>query len=106
MTQERDVAWMKEALVLAREAATHGDVPVGAIVVRRDEVIAKSANRTVRDQDPTAHAEVHRDPRGIARARQLAAGWMLAVRDARAMRDVRRRDRARAHGSRGLRRVG
>ncbi len=73
MTQERDVAWMKEALVLAREAATHGDVPVGAIVVRRDEVLAKSANRTVRDQDPTAHAEVI----AIREASRVLGSWRL-----------------------------
>ena len=46
------------ALALAREAGDAGDVPVGAIVARGGEVIARAANRTLRDQDPTAHAEV------------------------------------------------
>lgn len=49
---------MEEALRLAREAAAHGDVPVGALVVRDGTVIGRGANRTVRDQDPTAHAEI------------------------------------------------
>ena len=47
------------ALTLAREAASAGDVPVGAIVVRSDgTIVGRGANRTLRDQDPTAHAEI------------------------------------------------
>jgi tRNA(adenine34) deaminase len=49
---------MGEALVVARESAEAGEVPVGAVVVRDGVVIARAGNRTVRDQDPTAHAEV------------------------------------------------
>ena len=48
---------MHEALAAAADAAAAGDVPVGAVVVRDDVVIALASNRTVRDQDPTAHAE-------------------------------------------------
>jgi tRNA(adenine34) deaminase len=47
-----------EALVVARESGDAGEVPVGAVVVRDGAVIARAGNRTVRDQDPTAHAEV------------------------------------------------
>ena len=53
-----DRAWIALALAAARDAARHGDVPVGAVVVRDGVVIARASNRTVRDQDPTAHAEV------------------------------------------------
>ncbi len=49
---------MRAALDEARSAAASGDVPVGAIVVQGDVVLARAANRTVRDQDPTAHAEL------------------------------------------------
>jgi len=49
---------MRAALDEARSAAASGDVPVGAIVVQGDVVLARAANRTVRDQDPTAHAEI------------------------------------------------
>jgi tRNA(adenine34) deaminase len=52
-----DDAWMAEALEQAREAAAAGEVPVGALIVRGGEAIAKAGNRTLRDQDPTAHAE-------------------------------------------------
>jgi tRNA(adenine34) deaminase len=53
-----DLRWMEAALVEARTASAAADVPVGAIVVRDGEAIARAANRTVRDQDPTAHAEL------------------------------------------------
>jgi tRNA(adenine34) deaminase len=49
---------MRAALDEARSAAASADVPVGAVVVQGDAVIARAANRTVRDQDPTAHAEL------------------------------------------------
>jgi tRNA(adenine34) deaminase len=58
MALDADVGFMHEALTLARDAAREGDVPVGALVVRDGAVIARAANRTMRDQDPTAHAEV------------------------------------------------
>jgi tRNA(adenine34) deaminase len=56
--QEIDEAFMREALRLAHAAMQDGDVPVGAVVVRGGDVIARAANRTLRDQDATAHAEV------------------------------------------------
>ncbi|MGH7637678.1 MAG: tRNA adenosine(34) deaminase TadA, partial [Gemmatimonadaceae bacterium] len=40
------------------EAEAGGDVPIGAVLVRDGEVIARAGNRTLSDQDPTAHAEV------------------------------------------------
>ena len=48
---------MRVALDAAREAALAGEVPVGAVLVRGDEAVAVTANRTLRDQDATAHAE-------------------------------------------------
>lgn len=51
-------AWMARALDLAREAETRGEVPVGAVVVRDEELIGEGFNRTITDADPTAHAEV------------------------------------------------
>ena len=53
-----DREWMREALDEARRAADDQDVPVGALVVRDGVVLARAGNRTVRDQDPTAHAEM------------------------------------------------
>ena len=49
---------MREALAAAAESAAAGEVPVGAVVVQGSRVIARAANRTIRDQDATAHAEL------------------------------------------------
>lgn len=49
---------MRRALRIAEAAGALGEVPVGALIVRGDEVLAEGQNRTVRDADPTAHAEV------------------------------------------------
>jgi len=49
---------MHEALAAAAESAAAGEVPVGAVVVRDGRVIARAANRTIRDQDASAHAEM------------------------------------------------
>lgn len=49
---------MREALELARLAAGAGEVPVGAVLVRGDEVIGEGWNRPIGARDPTAHAEV------------------------------------------------
>ncbi len=50
--------FMGIALAEAKAAAEAGEVPVGCVVVREGEVLAKAGNRTLRDRDPTAHAEV------------------------------------------------
>jgi len=50
--------FMSLALEQARQAAEHGDVPVGAVVVSEGQVIAQAHNRREADQDPTAHAEL------------------------------------------------
>lgn len=52
-----DELFMRECLLLAHEAAVIGEVPVGAAVVHNGRIIASAYNRTVTDQDPTAHAE-------------------------------------------------
>ena len=57
MARTDDDRWMEIALTEARAAAAAGEVPVGALIVRDDEVLAASGNRTLREQDPTAHAE-------------------------------------------------
>lgn len=49
---------MREAIAVAAEAAAAGDVPIGAVLVRNGERLTQAANRTERDQDPTAHAEM------------------------------------------------
>ena len=53
-----DLEFMQVALEEARAAAAAGEVPVGAIVVKEGEIVARGNNRTIRDCDPTAHAEI------------------------------------------------
>jgi tRNA(adenine34) deaminase len=52
-----DERWMAAALDEARAAQAAGEVPVGAVVVRDGVILSRAGNRTIRDQDPTAHAE-------------------------------------------------
>lgn len=49
---------MDLALEAAETAGNSGEVPIGCVVVRNNEVIATAANRTLTDRDPTAHAEI------------------------------------------------
>ncbi|HKW89087.1 MAG TPA: tRNA adenosine(34) deaminase TadA [Candidatus Acidoferrales bacterium] len=55
---ERDEAMMRVALEEARAAADAGEVPIGCVVEFDGRVIARAANRTITDCDPTAHAEM------------------------------------------------
>lgn len=53
-----DLDFMAAALDEARAAATAGEVPVGAVALFAGEIIARGQNRVLRDNDPTAHAEI------------------------------------------------
>ena len=64
---------MRLALVEARSCVDAGDVPVGAVVVRGDEVLAAAGNARERLQDPTAHAEVM----AIREASRRTGSWRL-----------------------------
>ena len=56
--QQRDAHWMHQALLEAKKAAALGEIPVGAVIVRDEQVIARAHNRRELDQDAMAHAEV------------------------------------------------
>ncbi len=51
-------SFMDLALKAAEDAGNAGEVPIGCVIVRNNEVIASAGNRTLRDRDPTGHAEV------------------------------------------------
>jgi len=53
-----DKKWMRFALEQARKAEKEGEVPVGAILVKDDLVIARAHNKPISTNDPTAHAEI------------------------------------------------
>lgn len=55
---EIDIAFMQLAIEEARVAGAGGEVPIGALLVEDGKILARSGNRTIRDCDPTAHAEM------------------------------------------------
>ena len=65
---------MRNAIAIARDATRQNEVPIGAVITRAGKIVAAANNRTVRDQDATAHAE------------------MIAIRDASAALDRWRLD--------------
>jgi tRNA(adenine34) deaminase len=70
---EEDERWMALALEQAQLAADKGEVPVGAVVIHGEKVIAKTHNLRESNKDPLAHAELL----AIASAAQLLGRWRL-----------------------------
>ncbi|PAB57264.1 tRNA-specific adenosine deaminase [Anaeromicrobium sediminis] len=64
---------MEEALKEARKAASIGEVPIGAVIVKDNEIIGRGYNRREIDKDPTAHAEMI----AIKEASKNLGGWRL-----------------------------
>jgi tRNA(adenine34) deaminase len=53
-----DIDFMQVALDEARASAEAGEVPIGAVIVHDEKILARAGNRTIRDNDPTGHAEI------------------------------------------------
>ena len=70
---ETDIFYMREALALAREAAEADEVPVGALIVYKGEIIARARNRRESDKLATHHAEIL----AIEEACRTLGGWRL-----------------------------
>ena len=70
---EKDILFMKEALVEAEVAYDNGDVPVGAVVVIDGEIVARAHNEKEIGRNPVAHAEVL----ALYRASQALGRWRL-----------------------------
>ena len=68
-----DEKFMREALAEAHAAAVVGEVPIGAVVVRAGEIVARAHNRRELDQDPSAHAEFA----ALCAAAQSLGRWRL-----------------------------
>jgi tRNA(adenine34) deaminase len=68
-----DRAFMTLALDEARSAMAADEVPVGAVVVRGAQILSRASNRTIRDQDPTAHAETL----ALREASRVVGSWRL-----------------------------
>ena len=70
---EYEREWVSHALVLAGNAAAHGDVPVGAVVVREGQSIGEGWNTREAESDPTGHAEIM----ALRAAAQRLGRWRL-----------------------------
>ncbi len=71
--QMREEHFMKEALSLARQAALHGEVPVGCVIVRGEEIVGRGRNMREEKQSTVSHAEME----AIADANRRLGTWRL-----------------------------
>lgn len=69
----REEGFMRKALAAAKEAAAIGEVPVGCVIVRGDEVLVTTSNRKESDHSPVAHCEIL----ALAEAGAKLANWRL-----------------------------
>lgn len=65
--------YMNQALTLAREAAAHGEVPVGCVIVRDGKIIGRGRNRREEKQAVSSHAEME----AMAQANEALGSWRL-----------------------------
>ena len=68
-----DLTYMRQALELAREAAAEGEVPVGCVIVCRDQVVGRGRNRRESGKNALCHAEIE----AIDQACRTLGGWRL-----------------------------
>ncbi len=73
MARSREEQYMQEALRLAREAAAAGEVPVGCVIVRGQEIVGRGRNRREEKQATVSHAEME----AIAQANAVLGTWRL-----------------------------
>ncbi len=69
----RDLDFMEEALKLAREAFDDGEVPVGCVITKGDEIVGRGRNRREKGRSALAHAEIE----AISQACETLGGWRL-----------------------------
>ena len=73
MTTKQDELWMQRALLLADKASAQGEIPVGAILVRDNDVLGEGWNQSIMLNDPSAHAEMQ----AIRQAGKRATNYRL-----------------------------
>jgi tRNA(adenine34) deaminase len=70
---KQDRNFMRRAIIQARTAEENGDVPIGAVIVKENRIIAKAYNQREQLQDPTAHAEII----ALTQAASAVGSWRL-----------------------------
>lgn len=73
ISQQEDEVWMRHAIRLAQRAQEHGEVPIGAVLVKDNRVIAEGWNIPIAAHDATAHAEII----AIRKAGQILENYRL-----------------------------
>lgn len=68
-----DEQFMDEAIILAKEAAAEGEVPVGCVIVKDGQIVGRGRNRRETDRSALAHAEIE----AISEACRTLGGWRL-----------------------------
>ena len=58
MIENDDIQWMQHAITLARRAQDLGEVPVGAVILKDNQIIGEGWNQPIGNNDPSAHAEI------------------------------------------------
>jgi tRNA(adenine34) deaminase len=71
--QQQDDRYMRAAIEAARIAEENGDVPIGAVIVYQNRIIARAYNQREQLQDPTAHAEIV----ALTQAAEFVGSWRL-----------------------------
>lgn len=74
ITGEEDIKWMREAIAEAKKAEELGEVPIGAVIVEKGEIIARGHNLRESGLDPTLHAEMI----AIREASRQKQAWRLS----------------------------
>ena len=74
MTVKSDECFMRQAIALAKEAASLGEIPVGAVIVKDGEILCGTYNLRETDKRATAHAEIL----AVEEACRLLGGWRLS----------------------------
>ena len=82
-----DVRWMREAVIEARKAGEEGEIPIGALIVKGDQVLGRGHNLTEQRRDPTAHAEMQaiRQAVGVAGYHRLLGSTLYVTLEPCAM---------------------
>ena len=74
----KDEKWMKVAINEAKLAMKENEIPVGSVLVQNEKIIAQAHNKPIKNNDPTAHAEIQLQKSWQGK-RKLSTSWLYFV---------------------------